>query len=134
MEVLPPSETIEEHIPFIDSIANGIERKLMLNVPNEGAIPGIPDDILVEIPVICNAAGINNVQMGSLPPRLMNNVIIPRLGTALNILNAYENHDREELVLWLCKDPRTRSYEQAKNLIDKLLAQPWNKAAQEHYC
>ena len=28
---------------------------------------------------------------------------------------------------------RTRSYEQAKGVIDDLLAQEWNKDAQEHY-
>jgi alpha-galactosidase len=134
IEALPPSETTEEHIPFIDSIANGVERNLILNVPNNGAITGIPDDILVEIPVICNAAGIHNLHMGHLPSRLMNNVILPRLGVALNILEAYENHDRQQLVLWLCNDPRTRSYKQAKDLIDKLLSQPWNKAADAHYC
>ena len=133
MGAFDASDTIEEHIPFIDSIANGIERNLMLNVPNNGSIAGIPDDILVEIPVICNAAGIRNVQMGSLPPRLMNNIILPRLSGALNIMEAYENHDRELLVLWLCNDPRTRSYKQAKDLIDTLLAQPWNRAADAHY-
>ena len=133
MEALPPSETTEEHIPFIDSITNGVERNLILNVPNNGAITGLPDDILVEIPVICNATGIHNMRMGSLPSRLMNSVILPRLGTALSIMEAYENHDREQLVLWLCNDIRTRSYKQAKDLIDKLLAQPWNKAADAHY-
>jgi len=133
IEAFGTSDTVEEHIPFIDSIANGVERNLVLNVPNNGAIPGLPDDIFVEIPVICNATGIHNVQMGSFPPRLMNNVILPRLIAAQNILTAYENHDREQLVLWLCNDARTRSYKQAKDLIDKLLAQPWNKAADAHY-
>ena len=134
MGVLGPSETTEEHIPFIDSVANGVERNLILNVPNKGSITNIPDDTIVEIPVICNATGIHNVHMGSLPPRLMNNVILPRLITAQNIIQAYENHDREQLVLWLCNDARTRSYKQAKDLIDKLLSQPWNKAANDHYC
>ena len=133
MEAYRPTETTEEHIPFIDSLANGVERNLILNVPNKGAITGIPDDIFTEIPVICNSAGIHNVQMGSFPPRLMNNVILPRLVTALNIIQAYENHDREQLVLWLCNDARTRSYKQARDLIDKLLAQPWNRAADNHY-
>jgi len=133
MEAYRPTETTEEHIPFIDSLANGVERSLILNVPNMGAVNGIPDDILVEIPVICNATGIHNVHMGSFPPKLMNNVILPRLITAQNIIQAYENHDREQLVLWLCNDPRTRSYGQARDLIDKLLAQPWNKAAADHY-
>lgn len=134
MEAYRPSETTEEHIPFIDSLANGVERNLILNVPNKGAVNGIPDDIFVEIPVICNGAGIHNVSMGGFPPRLMNNVILPRLIAAQNIIQAYENHDREQLVLWLCNDARTHSYKQAKDLIDKLLAQPWNKAASDHYC
>lgn len=133
MESIEPNETTEEHIPFIDSLANGVERNLMLNVPNNGAISGLPDNIFVEIPVICNATGIHNVHMGSFSSRLMNNVILPRLATAQNIIQAYENHDREQLVLWLCSDHRTHSYKQAKDLIDKLLAQPWNKAAAEHY-
>jgi len=133
MEAFRPSETTEEHIPFIDSIANGVERNLVLNVPNKGAVTGIPDDIFVEIPVICNATGIHNVYMGSLPLRLMNNVILPRLIAAQNIIQAYENHDREQLVLWLCNDARTRSYEQARDLINRLLSQPWNKAEDGHY-
>jgi len=133
MEAYRPTETTEEHIPLIDSLANGIERNLILNVPNKGSINGIPDETLVEIPVICNAAGIHNLRMGSLPPRLMNNVILPRLISAQNIIQAYENHDRESLVLWLCNDARTRSYEQARDLIDEILAQPWNSAADEHY-
>ena len=133
MEAFSPPDTTEEHIPFIDSIANGVERNLILNVPNNGSITGLPDDIFVEIPVICNATGIHNLRMGAFPSRLMNNVVLPRLAAAQNIIEAYENHDREQLVLWLCNDPRTRGYKQARDLIDTLLAQPWNKAAADHY-
>ena len=109
------------------------ERTLTLNVPNKGSLKGIPDDILVEIPVICNANGIRNVNIGKLPDRVMNGVILPRLARAESILSAYENRDREMLVLMLCEDHRTKSYEQAKNLVNELLAQPWNEAADAHY-
>ncbi len=133
MEEYRPSETTEQHIPFIDSMANGNERILTLNVPNKGAIEGLPDDILVEIPVLCNATGIHNVQIGKLPYKVMNHVILPRLARAQSIIDAYENHSREMLVLMLCEDQRTKSYEQAKALVDELLAQPWNKDADAHY-
>ncbi len=33
----------------------------------------------------------------------------------------------------LCEDHRTKSYEQARELVDELLAQPWNKDADAHY-
>ena len=46
---------------------------------------------------------------------------------------AYRNGDRSLLVLELMQDHRTKSYEQAKELIDTLLAQPWNKEADRHY-
>lgn len=133
MEEYRPSETTEQHIPFIDSMANGNERILTLNVPNNGAIAGLPDDILVEIPVLCNATGIHNVKIGKLPYKVMNHVILPRLARARSIMDAYENRSREMLVLMLCEDHRTKSYEQAKELVDELLAQPWNKDADAHY-
>lgn len=133
MEEFRPSGTIEQHIPFIDSLANSNEKILTLNVPNNGSIEGIPDDILVEIPVVCNAAGIHNVNVGKLPRKVMNNIILPRLERAENILDAYERGDRSLLVLMLMSDPRTKSYEQAKNLIDKLLDMPWNIEANKHY-
>lgn len=102
-------------------------------MPNNGSIEGIPDDIFVEIPVLCNANGIHNMKIGKLPYKVMNQVILPRLAAAQSIMDAYEHHDREMLVLMLCADHRTKSYEQAKALVDELLDQPWNKGAKEHY-
>lgn len=133
MEEYRPSGTQEQHIPLIDSLENGTERILTLNVPNNGSIEGIPDDIFVEIPVLCNANGIHNMKIGKLPYKVMNQVILPRLAAAQSIMDAYEHHDREMLVLMLCADHRTKSYEQAKALVDELLDQPWNKGAKEHY-
>jgi alpha-galactosidase len=133
MEAYRPSNTTEQHIPFIDALANGNRRILTLNVPNNGSIEGLPEDILVEIPVVCDANGIHNVRVGRLPDKLMDMVILPRLVRARTIINAYERRDREMLVLMLCDDPRTKSYEQAKTLIDELLSLPWNASAAEHY-
>lgn len=47
--------------------------------------------------------------------------------------DAYLTGDRRPLLLSLMDDPRTRSYDQAKGLIDTLLEQPWNEAAARHY-
>ena len=133
MEEYRPSATKEQHISFIDSLSNGKERILTLNVPNNASNKGIPNDILVEIQVLCNANGICNVKAGKLPYKVMNDVMLPRLARAQGILDAYEHRDRETLVLMLCQDHRTKSYEQAKNLIDEILAQPWNGEANAHY-
>ena len=50
-----------------------------------------------------------------------------------NLHEAYRNGDRGLLVLELMHDHRTKSFEQAKELIDDLLAQPWNADANKHY-
>lgn len=46
----------------------------------------------------------------------MNNVILPRMCRANNILEAYHTGSRELLVLELMNDHRTKFYEQTKNL------------------
>ena len=71
--------------------------------------------------------------MPAFPQKLMDNVILPRMSRANNIIEAYRTGDRDLLVLDLMNDHRTRSYEQAKGVIADLLAQEWNKDAQEHY-
>ena len=133
LEIFGNTPTTEQHIPLIDSLTNDNDRILTLNVPNNGAICGLPDDILVEIPVRCNGHGLFNINMGTLPPKIMNNVMLPRLARAENIMDAFRRADRSVLYLMVADDPRTRSFEQAKSLVDKLLGQPWNADANKHY-
>jgi alpha-galactosidase len=87
----------------------------------------------VEIPVIASARGLQGIKQNPLPRRIMDNVLYPRMRTMNNLHEAYLNGDRSSLVLELTHDNRTRSYEQAKTLIDELLRQPWNEEAERHY-
>ena len=133
LETFPLKRSGEQHIRIIDAIVNDRETRLQLNVTNDGAIRGIPDDVLVEIPVLVNGCGIQSLMVGELPPRVVNNILLPRLTRMENLHDAFLNRDRRPLLLSLMDDPRTRSYEQARDLIDTLLAQPWNKEANQHY-
>ena len=132
-EEFPPVMSGEQHIPLIDSIANDKERILQLNIPNRGAISGIPDDVVVEIPTVVSGRGVHGIQVGALPKRLMMYVMIPRMLRMERILQAFTEGDRKSLVLMLMNDPRTESYEKAEALVDELLAQPWNTEAAHHY-
>ncbi|MCL2248804.1 MAG: hypothetical protein FWC13_06005 [Oscillospiraceae bacterium] len=132
-ELSPLEKSGELHIPFINSVVTDTYERFILNIPNNGCIPGIPDDVMVEIPAVSSARGVQGIKMDPLPRRIMDNVIYPRMRTMNNLHEAYRNGDRSVLVLELMHDNRTRSYEQAKNLIDELLAQPWNKEADAHY-
>jgi alpha-galactosidase len=133
LEKYPLERGSEQHVAIVDAVANDRETELQLNVPNRGCLPGVPDDVLVEIPVLVSGRGMQGVKVGALPPRVMNNVMLPRLLMMENMHTAFLNGDRKSLVLALAGDPRTRSFEQAKGLIDALLAQPWNAEAEAHY-
>jgi alpha-galactosidase len=129
----PPVTSGEQHIPIIDAIVNDRETLLQLNLPNEGSISGIPDDVVVEIPVVASAKGLQGINVGKLPSRLMQYAIRPRLRRMEQILQAYLERDRESLVLMNMEDPRAKSFDQTQALLDELLSQPWNAEAAKHY-
>lgn len=123
----------EQHIPLIDALENDKKATLYLNIPNKGAIPNLPDDVTVEIPTTTSAKGIQRTHTGKLPERLTLHVMIPRMLMMEKILQAFLNRDRKSLLLTILNDPRARSYENCKALLDELLAQPWNTKAAAHY-
>ncbi len=134
LQELPPERSDEQIIPFINAVVNDEETRVVINVPNKGAISGIGDDVAVEVPVMVSARGYKHVFSSlELPRRLMLHVMIPRVLRMERILQAFLDGDRKSLVLTLMDDHRTESFEQAKNLVEKLLSLPWNVDANEHY-
>ncbi len=137
-KVYPPTFSGEQHIPFIDAVANDKEAHLQLNVPNKGAISGIPDNVVVEVPtVICKVHGgrkeVTTMHLGELPKRLMLHVLVPRMVRMEQILQAFLEGDRKGLLLLTMEDHRTRSFDDAGMLLEEQLGQPWNSEAAEHY-
>lgn len=49
--VFPPKPSLESVVPLIDSLINDREGVYQVNVPNNGVISSLPDDVAVEIPV-----------------------------------------------------------------------------------
>ena len=137
-KVYPPTFSGEQHIPFIDAIANDKEVQLELNVSNKGAISSIPDDVVVEVPtLISNVRGDKKkataMHVGQLPKRLMLHVMMPMMLRMEQILQAFLEGDRKSLLLMIAEDHRTRSFEDARMLLEKQLGQPWNSEAAKHY-
>jgi len=130
---LPPKPSGEVIVPFIDAVVNDKKTKLILNIPNNGVIEGLPDNVVVEVPVVVGRNGIEREKIGKLPSRLMVHIIIPRWQRMEVILQAFKEGDRTSLLLLLMEDHRTKSLEQAETLIEELLAQPWNSDMANHY-
>ncbi len=130
---LPPTRSGEQHIPIIDAIVNDKETALQLNIPNNGSISEIPDNVVVEIPVVVDGKGIRGMPVGELPRSLMVHVMTQRMNRMEQILQAFLEGDRKGLFFMLMEDHRTRSLEHAKALLDDLFSKPWNSDAAKHY-
>jgi len=130
-EVFPPVPSGEQHIPFMDALVNDNRVELQVNVPNRGAIEGIPDDVVVEIPAMCSVRGIQPYHIGKLPDTLMINVLYPRLLQAERLVRLSTNPDRRMLMGMILEDHRTRTWEQAVKFCRDILAHPEYKALRE---
>jgi len=134
----PPTFSGEQHIPFIDGIVNDKEVQLQLNVPNRGAVSGIPNDVVVEIPTTVGSThggrkGLTAMPVGQLPKRLLVHVLMPRMLRMEQILQAFLEGDRTSLLLMITEDQRTRTFEDARTLLEEELEQSWNSKANRHY-
>jgi len=130
---IPLANSGEIQLPLMDSLANDVQRVLQVNVPNNGAIAGIPDDVVVEGKAMVSGMGIQLLQVGKLPESLMKQIILPRWLLMERELSAYINHDYHLLRDIVLEDHRTQSREQADALLDEWLAQPANADLAEWY-
>lgn len=127
----PPIPTTEELVPVIDALANNQRGEFQVNVPNRGAIAGIPDDVVVEVPAVVSGWGIQPIQVGHLPPRIMLYTLLPRILEMERKLHVFRTGDRKMLLGDLLWDHRTRSAEQAEATLEALLALPFNREMAE---
>src|SRR5262245_39077830 len=54
-EEFRPVKTREQQIPIVDALTNDVAARFQINVPNRGALPGVPDDVVTEIPAVIDA-------------------------------------------------------------------------------
>ena len=134
-EFPPEVKSGEQHIQFIDALINGHQERFVLNITNKGPIiPGVPEDVVVEVPVIVNNKGIHPEEVNPpIPKRIMNMYLVPRMLRMEWALEAFVSGDKMMLQEILIRDPRTKSFEQAEAVIDELLALPFNKEMKKHY-
>lgn len=125
----------EQHIQFIDALINGNQERFVLNIPNKGPIiPSIPEDVVVEVPVIVDQEGIHPEEINPpLPKRIMDMYLAPRRLRMEWALEAFVSGDKRILQEILIRDPRTKSFEQAEAVIEEILALPFNKEMKKYY-
>ncbi len=125
-EEYPPNRGGEQQVGVIEGLILNKEGKFQVNIPNNGLIADIPDDVVVEVSAIVNKTGIHGIQVGKLPKNLMLQVLWPRMLIMERELGLALSGDRRLFLRMLLDDNRTRSIEQAEAFIEDFLSLPSN--------
>ncbi len=124
----------EQQIPFINAIVNNKATRLVLNILNRGAIKGISDDVVVEIPLEVNGSGIHSEKIEpNLPDRILKYYLTPRITRMEMAVDAFTTGDRKILEELLVRDPRTENYEDIPKLWNEIFSLPFNQEMKSHY-
>lgn len=132
-ERLPLTPSGENHIPLIESLLTDEEKVFQVNLPNSGAIAGIPDDVVVEAKGLVHNGRIELVGVGTLPGPLMTRIMWPRWALLEQIVEGLRRHDLGQLREVMLADPRTRSVDQVDGLLSEALATPYNSEVAKWY-
>jgi alpha-galactosidase len=133
IEAFGAEKTREQQVPIIDGLVNDNEGYFQVNVPNKGALAGVPDNVVVEAPAVVNKIGIQPLRVKPLPEKILYEQILPEWLDMERDLLAFKTGDRAMLLWNTLNSPQTRSYDQAVAVLDALLAMPGNAAMREHY-
>ena len=133
VESLGADKTREQQVPIIDGLVNNNEGYFQVNVPNYGALPGVPDDVVVEVPALVNKKGIQPIRVGSLPQKIMYEQILPEWLDMERELLAFKTGDRTMLLWNVLDSSQTSSYDQAVEVLDDLLHMPGHEEMAAHY-
>lgn len=132
-EEVPPVLSDESVVPVINSIHNDKEAIYQVNVPNNGTIPGVSHNVVVEVPGAVSAKGVRPVQVTPLSKRVLEMVIKLRIYRMELGLDAFLTGDKDVLIEELLSDPRTKNLEQAEAVLNALMSLEFNKGMAEHY-
>ncbi|HFE66799.1 MAG TPA: hypothetical protein ENJ93_06015 [Chloroflexi bacterium] len=93
-----------------------------VNIPNRGAIDGLPDETIVEIPALLGGMGVQGVQMGSLPFPIME--LLRREAALVEmVVDTAVTGDHQLALQTLLLDPMIDDINRARAILDDYLTQ-----------
>ncbi|MCG8478764.1 MAG: alpha-glucosidase/alpha-galactosidase, partial [Spirochaetales bacterium] len=93
-----------------------------LNVPNEGLIPNLPADAVVEVPGTSSGLGIRGLSMPALPEPIAE-LCRRELAYSSIAVDACYHGDRDLALQALLLDPTVNDVESARDVLDHLLTE-----------
>ncbi len=108
-------------IGILDALYNDANEVIVVNVANQGVVKGLPDDAVVEIPCLVNAAGIVPLNMPDIPRAVWGLVAAVKNYEQLAV-DAALTGSRDTALLALIAHPLVGDYDVAAPMLDEMLA------------
>jgi alpha-galactosidase len=131
--IFKPEKSDEQIVPIMDALVNDRQGYFQVNVPNHGALPGIPANMVVEVPALVDGKGVRPLCVDTLPEKIMLGVLWPRWIWAERALAAYRTGDRGYLMQMLLADHRTLGWEHTEQALEQFMGMPGNEALAVHF-
>ena len=120
--MLPKVPSGERAVPIIEAIAtNKNSYESSVNVPNDGLVDNLPQDLIIEGPVIVNKEGVKGVRIGSLPKQI---AALLRIEASVQdvCVEAILKKSKELAITALAIDPNVGSFEMADKIFDEMIS------------
>jgi 6-phospho-beta-glucosidase len=114
-------DLLEIAVDVMDAIANDRHEIWPVNVPNRGAIAGLPDDLVVEVPGLVDRFGAQPLACGALPGPVRGMVLALAEYQRLTADAAW-NGNRRQAIRALASNPLVPSLPVAEALYDEMAA------------
>ncbi len=105
---------------LISAIANDKNEVHIVNVPNRGALKGLPDEAVVEVPALVNRSGAHPLVIGEMPPAVRGLVQAVKAYEELTVAAAVTG-SRQAALLALVAHPLVPTADVAERLLDRIL-------------
>ena len=110
----------ERAVPIIEAmITNQPSYESAVNIPNDGIIDNLPQDLIIECPVTVSKAGIRGVKWGNLPKNI---AALLRIEASIQDLcvEAVLTNSKEVALNALAIDPNVGSFEMAEQIFNEM--------------
>jgi len=111
----------EQAADIVESIRRDLGRVYSVNLPNQGQVPNLPPEAVVEAPAVATASGVKAIAQRPLPPGIAG-ILAGRFGWVETIVEAALEGSREKFIQALILDGSVTSLDTAGKLADELLA------------
>jgi len=106
---------------IMESVLAGVPHDLdAMNVPNRGAIPNLPDDMVVEVPGTSDRNGCRARRMAPLPEPI---AALLRTQASINklLVEAYAEQSKAKLLQAILLEPTVHTYRGAVEMVDEMI-------------